>query len=116
MSGALSHQLAQAAGTIALRAEAASRGLTLGHIVAERARKTLAAREGREAETQAGRTWREMNMRTRTVLVMLASEQEGDPRSIAMQPWASFSSNDQCAMGAAARTLADGLKRATYLR
>lgn len=116
MSGTMSPTLASAASAYAIHAQAAARCLPVGHLIAERARAVSAAKQGAKTETLAGQTWREMPLRVRTVLVMLESTAEGDPRSIAMQPWGSFTEGDQCAMGACARALAQGLANAAYLR
>lgn len=115
MSGQMPKGLAAAAGAIALRAEADAKGVSIGRLVAARTRATLEARKGREADSLPGRTWREMPIKVRTVVVMLACAADGDPRHLAAQPWASFAGSDQCAMSACARDLARGLSNAASL-
>ena len=114
MSGAMPQALADAATGIAQHAQ----NLAIGRQIALNARENLARRQGvRAADSLAGHTWRTMHSRVRTLLVMLeCQDAEGDPRTIALQPWGSFSAADQCRMGAAAREIGRELKRADYLR
>jgi hypothetical protein len=55
----------------------------------------LAAIRAVDREAALPRLWRELPQSTRTVLVMLACGQRGDPYRIAKQPWDSFSRVDQ---------------------
>lgn len=118
MSGPIPQAVAEAAHLHALNAESGARGMPVGRLIAERARNVAAARQGAtKADTLAGQTWRAMHSRVRTLLVMLeCQDSEGDPRTIALQPWGSFSAADQCRLGAAAREIGRELKRAEYLR
>lgn len=118
MSGPIPQAVAEAAHRHALHAEASARGMSVGHLIAERARNVSASKHGAtKADTLAGQTWRAMHMRVRTLLVMLeAHDAQGDPRTVAMQPWGQFSAADQCRIGAAAREISRELTRAEYLR
>ncbi|MDN3544651.1 hypothetical protein QWZ02_09345 [Kinneretia asaccharophila] len=106
MSGALNPELAQAAGLIALRAEAAARGLTLGRLAQAKLLESLDKhRAAQGAESLPGKTWRLMALRTRTVLVMLAAKTDGDPREVARKPWEALDEADRDSIAACARTL-----------
>lgn len=128
MSGPIPHAIAQAAGRHAEEAQARAvvvgsvmpgpreRALHPGYAIAEAARAVAAAKRGTKAESLGASAWREMGMQTRTVLVMLgATEAQGDPRAVALQPWGSFSDNDRVQMGAVARELKRNLTNAAYL-
>ncbi len=116
MSGAMNPQLAQAASTIALRAEAAARGLTLGRLAQAKLIESLDKhRAAKGAESLPGKTWREMHLRTRTVLVMLAAQTDGDPREVARQPWEALAESDRDSIAACARTLRRDLAGAAAL-
>jgi len=115
MSGQMSPQLAGAAAGLALRAEATAKGVSIPHLIRERVHAKFAARQS-NAETLAGQTWREMPMNVRTVLLMLEGNAEGDPRTLAAQPWGSFSDSDRAAIAAAARSFKRGTKNADFLR
>ena len=83
MSGPMTPALADAASAHALRAQATAAGLTIGRFVQREALKKLEAREGEAGkfENLPSRTWRAMGLRTRTVLVMLASSDCAAPRA-----------------------------------
>ena len=118
MSGPMTPALANAAMGHALRAKAEAAGLTVGRFVQREALKKLETREGESGrlENLPSRTWRAMGLRTRTVLVMLASSDcAGDPRTYAAQPWGSLSVGDQCAIAACARELGRDLCGAVCL-
>lgn len=116
MSGPIPHAIAQAAGRHAEAARAAGAPRHPGYAIAEAARAVAAAKRGTKAESLGASAWREMGMQTRTVLVMLgATEAQGDPRAVALQPWGSFSDNDRVQMGAVARELKRNLTNAAYL-
>ena len=91
MSGPLPIPIASAAQRMAHVAKA--RALLAGH------------KRNSESQSQPGKTWAAIDIRTRAVIVMLSSEQPGDPRAIARQPWGSYTDADQCRMAATAREL-----------
>lgn len=64
----------------------------------------------------AARTWRDINMAVRTALVMLAIDSPIDAREFARRPWASYTSDEQVALGAVAREFARELTGAGALR
>jgi hypothetical protein len=68
-------------------------------------RSASAARAAASAMSVEPKKWAEMDVSVRTVLVMLASTQKGDPDRIARQPWGAFSQADQIAMAGTARML-----------
>lgn len=123
MSGPLSPELAAAAArhaaesaaTNALLAEASTSGLSVGRFIQRRFIEQQSAKRGGGAESLPGRTWRAMDLRTRTVLVMLASSHGGDPRDYASKPWDNLSADDQPAIAACARELLRSLKHANSL-
>ena len=61
------------------------------------------------------KTWASMDMRTRSVLVMLGASTMDDPRKVAQLPWESLSDADRAGIGACARSLSRQLKHATFL-
>lgn len=68
-----------------------------------------------ERQGLPSKTWAEMPIRTRSVLVMLGGTSMDDPREVARRPWASLSSKDQDGIAACARELRDNLKNASCL-
>lgn len=117
MSGPLPQALAQSAGQIAFLAESKALGLAHpGQLIARRARENLEARQPTGAETTGARVWRGMGLAMRTTLVMIASDQPGDPRVIAAQSWEAFSAADRIALGALCRQWARELTGAECLR
>lgn len=56
------------------------------------------------AQQLAGEAWEGMSLQVRTTLVMLGATQQGDPRSIARQPWRLFTDKDRASMATIART------------
>ena len=61
------------------------------------------------------KTWSEMPVKTRTVLVMLGSTTGEDPRTFARRPWESIPQADRVSIGATARQLGRDLGRASCL-
>lgn len=61
------------------------------------------------------KTWSEMPMKTRTVLVMLGSTTSEDPRTVARRPWESIPEAERVTIGACARQLGRDLTRAACL-
>ncbi|OWQ83832.1 hypothetical protein CDN99_25540 [Roseateles aquatilis] len=118
MSGPLPQALASAASAHALRAQADKEGITIGRLVQRLAMPRLVKRPAdveRAAESLPGRTWREMSIRTRTVLVMLASAHDGDARAYASRAWEALAPADQVSMAACARELGRDLSGARCL-
>lgn len=117
MSGPMSPAVAEAAKTHALQAEAAAAGLLVRELVVQRAKAAIAERS-KHAVTGSSlpaRTWAAIPLPTRQLLVVLASDQAGEPERISRQPWDSFSTADQCRLGAAARSLSRDLRFASSL-
>lgn len=118
MSGAMSQAVADAARTLALEAEARATGRSVREVAIAQARARALANSKAKDPTGAGlpaRTWAGMDQRTRIVLVMLGTANDGDPRRLAMQPWGSFSDAERDSMGAVARTLRRELQSASCL-
>ena len=61
------------------------------------------------------RTWDQMPMRVRAVLVMLGAYSTSDPRQLARLPWGSLSDQDRMGIAACAREMQSGLKDAACL-
>lgn len=61
------------------------------------------------------KTWAEMPIKTRTVLVMLGSTTSEDPRTVARRPWESMKEDDRVSIGACARQLGRDLTKANCL-
>ncbi|MEY4415795.1 MAG: hypothetical protein RIQ53_3088 [Pseudomonadota bacterium] len=76
-------------------------------------RSALVERQG----DSAGAAWREMPIRVRVAVVMLAIDVPSgqDPRDVARRPWRSYTDGERAALGAVARTLRDGLADAGRL-
>lgn len=115
MSGTMSPELARAASHIAFMAEVKASGMSPGRFIARRFREQIDKRPRHEGESLPGRTWRGMHESVRTIVVMLACEQQGDPARLARQPWESFAPADQSAMAATARMLSGELRHAGSL-
>ena len=122
MSGPMTPALADAASAHARYArdlaQAEKEGISIGRLIARNARANLAKRtedEARKAESLPGRTWRRMDLRTRSVLVMLGSTHVGDPSVYAAQAWEALAPADQVGIAACARTLGRDLRRASCL-
>lgn len=114
----MSPGLAAAAQAHADAAQAAAQGISVRELIVTRTKARIAERSkqaSREGVSLPGRTWAAIDVRTRTVLVMLGASQEGDPRRLAAQPWASFPAADQCSMAAVARQLRRQLDSAASL-
>lgn len=71
----------------------------------------LAAIRAIDREAALPRLWRELPQSTRTILVMLACGQQGDPYRIAKQPWESFSRVDQEAIASTSRAVVADLSK-----
>lgn len=115
MSGPIPQSVSVAASTHALQAQAAAAGVHIGVQVARNLREALDKRPKLEKDSLPARTWRGIHLSVRTSLVMLAASQAGDPRTIAMQPWESFSASDQASIAAVARTFSQELRSAASL-
>lgn len=117
MSGPMTPALANAALGHALRAEADAANISIGRLVQRKALAKLIKRPGEsgKAESLPGRTWRDMSLRTRTVLVMLASTHDGDARDYASRAWEALDVADQVSMAACARALRDDLSASACL-
>ena len=61
------------------------------------------------------RTWAEMPMRTKAVLVMLGATTMEDPREVARRPWGSLSEKDREGIAACAREMEKHLRSASCL-
>ena len=61
------------------------------------------------------KTWADMNIRTRSVLVMLGGTSAGDPRELARKPWGGLSDEDRCGIAACARQIGRDLRDASCL-
>lgn len=61
------------------------------------------------------KTWADIPMRTRAVLVMLGATSMEDPREVARRPWASLSQADREGIGACAREISRNLRNAACL-
>jgi len=109
MSGPMTPAMAEAASAHALRAQATAAGLTVGRFVQRQAMEKLVKRADDGAESLPGRTWRAMSLRTRSVLVMLASDHEGDARAYAGRAWEALTPGDQVSIAACARELSRDL-------
>lgn len=115
LAAAASRYAAEAAATNALLAEASTSGLSVGRFIQRRFIEQQAAKRGGGAESLPGRTWRAMDLRTRSVLVMLAASFEGDARAYAARAWEALTPADQVSIAACARTLGRDLRRASCL-
>ena len=61
------------------------------------------------------KTWAEMSLRTKSVLVMLGAASLDDPREVARRPWGSISEQDREGIATCARELAKSLNNASCL-
>lgn len=61
------------------------------------------------------KTWAQMDVRTRSVLVMLGAHSMEDPREVARRPWGSLSDSDRQGIASVARELGRDLKNASCL-
>lgn len=61
------------------------------------------------------KTWAEIPLRTRSVLVMLGASSMEDPREVARRPWGSLSEDDRRGIAACAREIGQSLKNASCL-
>lgn len=68
-----------------------------------------------ERQGLPSKTWAEMPIRTRAVLVMLGGTSAKDPREVARCPWDSLSLSDREGVAAVAREMRDNLKNASCL-
>lgn len=113
MSGPIPNAVAQAANELAMQAyyrDAAARNANLARAVVETNRRAM-----KTGQSLPGRTWEAISTQVRTALVMLTLDTPGDPRTIARQPWESFSDQDRAALAATARQFHDELKHARCL-
>lgn len=83
----------------------------------DRALKAARAASAARAEGQGlpARTWAAMPMRTRVVVVMLASAEDEDPRTVAQRPWEGLAEGDRAKFAAVARELRRDLSSAASL-
>jgi len=111
MSGALSPEVAMAASAAAHVAKAAAHGMPLPAYVRQRAEAAF------RRDSNAGRTWREMERCVRVAIVGLAIDTQGrDPMELAVQPWAAFSEDERRSLGSVARLVNKQTARAADLR
>lgn len=68
-----------------------------------------------ERQGLPAKTWAEMPIRTRAVLVMLGGTTVADPREVARRPWEALSIPDRESIAALAREMRDNLKNASCL-
>lgn len=61
------------------------------------------------------RTWAEIPLRTKSVLVMLGAKSMDDPREVARRPWGSLSDADREGIAACAKELSHSLRDAPCL-
>lgn len=66
-------------------------------------------------ESLPGRTWAAMSLKTRTVLVMLASSTAGNARDLAARQWEQLTEQDRESIAACARELGRDLAGAASL-
>lgn len=69
----------------------------------------------KDAQGLPARTWSAIDMRTRSVLVMLGASSMEDPREVARRPWGSLSESDRQGIAAVAREISANLKDAACL-
>lgn len=81
----------------------------------DRCRELVRGIKQNDPQGMPSKTWSEMPIKTRTVLVMLGSTTDEDPRTVARRPWESMPENDRVSIGACARQLGNDLKRAACL-
>lgn len=81
------------------------------------ARAWAAVKQDKPSDRQGlpSRTWAEMPMRTKAVLVMLGAKSMEDPREVARRPWGSLSESDREGIAACARELNRSLASASCL-
>lgn len=68
-----------------------------------------------ERQGLPAKTWADMPLRVRAVLVMLGGTTMGDPREVARRPWESLSLPDREGIASCAREMRDNLKNASCL-
>jgi hypothetical protein len=61
------------------------------------------------------RTWADLPLRTRAVLVMLGATSMEDPRKVAQLPWGSLSDADRVGISAVAKDMQHDLRNAACL-
>lgn len=61
------------------------------------------------------KTWANMPIKTKTVLIMLGSTSLDDPRQVARKPWESMTRQDRETIGACARQLSRDLQTSNCL-
>lgn len=81
----------------------------------ERCRELVRGIKQNDPQGLPAKTWSEMPIKTRTVLVMLGSTTGDDPRTVARRPWQSIPEADRVSIGACARQLGRDLTRAGCL-
>ena len=76
-----------------------------------------AVKQGTPKDTMGlpSKTWADIPLRTRAVLVMLGATSMDDPRKVAARPWASLSNEDREGIAACAREMQHNLKNAACL-
>lgn len=105
------HALAQAASQAAEQARRAA----LARETRGTVKAMLAGRQQRPAESLPARTWAAMNLRVRTVLVMLGGTSSQDPGTVAAMPWEALPASDQTSIAAVAREMREQLQGAICL-
>lgn len=61
------------------------------------------------------KTWANIPLRVRSVLVMLGANTVEDPREVARRPWGALSDDDRRGIAACAREMGQSLKNASCL-
>lgn len=81
------------------------------------ARAWAVIKQGKTDDAQGlpSRTWTDIPIRTRAILVMLGASSMEDPREVARRPWASLSEADREGISACAREIRDSLRHAACL-
>lgn len=74
-----------------------------------------AAKPEEDRQALPARTWSQMDIRTRSVLVMLGAASMEDPREVARRPWGSLSQKDREGIAACARQIGHDLRDAACL-
>jgi hypothetical protein len=69
----------------------------------------------KDTQSVPSRTWADIPLRTRAVLVMLGATSMEDPREVARRPWGSLSEQDRDGIAACAREIEKHLRNASCL-
>ena len=86
-----------------------------GRAILHKLRAKLTERAPTPHDSLPARTWRGIDPLVRTTLVMIASADQGDPRTLALQPWESFSVTDRAALAAVAKVFHTSLREVAAL-